>query len=425
MNCMKQNASDCRPPPKFVLPQLEALRGCLLLRKRKRVYMIKFDVSNCYWSILLPKRWRDIFRVSVSGQSYAWSSLPFGWKYSPVVCQRLMGALAGNSVCDLQVLPFTYLDDILAAGARRDLKREVRRLRGRVQRAGFVVSAKSSLESTRVLPFVWKICDTKRRHVESRKGMVTALLRRLRLVLMRRKGFERFLRRLAWGLRPQGGTAPFLAGAYRWKLPGEQRVPLSMVRPLLTAVVLAALPHCYAGQPYVWRGPPCSVQDSIIFAYAAPRPNNGFRYGFFVPGSGITCYKCPAWVDSLEQAELLALVQAFKIAAYKGWRRVAVGSDSMLARRQVLGLRCGTSLPIQNRILRQLFWWRRWSRVQLAVVYVLSDKNPADPPSRSPQFADKEACMRAAEDRYVVWNELQRPCPYFGSVAPFPRPVGK
>ena len=47
MNCMRQNASDCRPPPKFVLPELEALRDCLLLRKRKRVYMIKFDVSNC------------------------------------------------------------------------------------------------------------------------------------------------------------------------------------------------------------------------------------------------------------------------------------------------------------------------------------------------------------------------------------------
>ena len=48
MNCMKQNASDSRPPPRFVLPQLEALRDCLLMRKRKRVYMIKFDVSNCY-----------------------------------------------------------------------------------------------------------------------------------------------------------------------------------------------------------------------------------------------------------------------------------------------------------------------------------------------------------------------------------------
>ena len=286
MNCMKQNASDCHPPPKFVLPQLEALRDGLLPRKRKRVYVIKFDVSNCYWSILMPKRSRHIFQVSVSGKSYAWSSLPFGWKYSPVICQRLMGALTENSVFDPQVLPFTDLDDILAVGARRDMKRAVRRLRGRLQRARFVVSPKSSLEPTRVLTFVGKIFDTKRRRMEKRKGMMTTLLRswlRLRLGLMRRKGFERFLGRLEWALRPQGGTAPFLAGAYKWKLSGEQRVPLSLIRPLLTAVVLAVLPQCYAGQPYLWLGSLCSVQHLIVFADAAPRPNSGFCYGFFVP----------------------------------------------------------------------------------------------------------------------------------------------
>ena len=180
--------------------------------------MNKFDVSNCYWSILMPKRWRDMFQVSVSLQSYAWSSLPFGWKYSAVICQRLMGALAENSVFDLQVLPFTYLDDISAARARRDLKRAVRRLRGRLQRARFVVSPKSSLDPTRVLEFVGKIFDTKRRHMEDRKGMVTALLRswlRLRLGLVRRKGFERFLGRLEWALRPQGGPAPFIG----WGMP--------------------------------------------------------------------------------------------------------------------------------------------------------------------------------------------------------------
>ena len=166
----------------------------------------------------------------------------------------LMGALAENSVFDLQVLPLTYLDDILAAGARRDLKRAVRRLSGKLQRARFVVSPKSSLEPTRVLDFVGEIFDTQRRRMENRKGTVTALLRswlRLRLGLMRRKGFERFLGRLEWALRPQGGTAPFLAGAYKWKLSCEQKVPLSLVRPLLTAVVFSVLPQCYVGQPYV------------------------------------------------------------------------------------------------------------------------------------------------------------------------------
>ena len=54
---------------------------------------------------------------------------------------------------------------------------------------------KSSLEPTRVLDFVGNIFDTKRRRIENRKGMVTALLRswlRLRMGLMRKKGFEIF-----------------------------------------------------------------------------------------------------------------------------------------------------------------------------------------------------------------------------------------
>ena len=130
-------------------------------------------------------------------------------------CQRLIGAPAENSVFDLQVLPFTYLDDILAAGARRDLKRAVRRLKGRLQRARFVVRPKSSLDPTRVLDFVGKIFDTKRRRMENRKGIVTALLRswlRLRLGLVRRKGFEMFLGRLEWALRPQGGMPRFWLG---------------------------------------------------------------------------------------------------------------------------------------------------------------------------------------------------------------------
>ena len=55
--------------------------------------------------------------------------------------------------------------------------------------------------------------------MENRKGMVTSLLRswlRLRLGLMRRKGFERFLGRWEWALRSQGGTVPSLAGVGLW-----------------------------------------------------------------------------------------------------------------------------------------------------------------------------------------------------------------
>ena len=162
------------------------------------------------------------------------------------------------------------------------------------------------------------------------------------------------------GFAPTRRSGPVFGwGVQMEVVDAEQKVPLSLVRPLPTAVVFAVLPQCYARHPHVWRGPPCSVHNFIIFADAAPRSRRGFRCGFFIPGSGTRSYKCPAWIGTLQQVELLALLKAFQIAGYKGWRRVAVGFDSLVARSQVLGLRCGTALAVQNCLLRQLFWWRR------------------------------------------------------------------
>ena len=61
--------------------------------------------------------------------------------------------------------------------------------------------------------------------------MIIALVKGwLRIVLgcMTRKGMERSLGRLEWALGPQGGTASFLSGAYRWKLIDGNRVPVAL-----------------------------------------------------------------------------------------------------------------------------------------------------------------------------------------------------
>ena len=97
---------------------------------------------------------------------------------------------------------------------------------------------------------------------------------------------EHFLGRLEWAVRPQGGTAPFLAGAYRWKLSSGDQLPAALIRPLLTAVVFAVLPEDFATQSHVWRGPPASVEGNILFVDAAPRRKSGFHFGFFCSSEG-------------------------------------------------------------------------------------------------------------------------------------------
>ena len=58
---------------------------------------------------------------------YVWQSLPFGWKYSPLLCHRLVYSVVGTSVWWLPVLFFVYLDDILIVGTRRFVCKAVRR----------------------------------------------------------------------------------------------------------------------------------------------------------------------------------------------------------------------------------------------------------------------------------------------------------
>ena len=48
--------------------------------------MAKLDLSNCFWSLRLPQSWVGEFSVCVGDAEYVWQKLPFGWKYSPLLC---------------------------------------------------------------------------------------------------------------------------------------------------------------------------------------------------------------------------------------------------------------------------------------------------------------------------------------------------
>ena len=53
--------------------------------------MCHIDLSNCFWSLQLPREFWGAFRVSDGeGGVLAFRCLPFGWKYSPLLCQRVL-----------------------------------------------------------------------------------------------------------------------------------------------------------------------------------------------------------------------------------------------------------------------------------------------------------------------------------------------
>ena len=98
LNLEEVHEGDARPPPRFRLPRLEGLGHGMARRRwrwrgRRTVYLAKIDSTNCYSSIRLPRRWRRVFVARPEGQSYRITRLPFGWKFSPAICQRLVDRL--------------------------------------------------------------------------------------------------------------------------------------------------------------------------------------------------------------------------------------------------------------------------------------------------------------------------------------------
>ena len=56
------------------------------------LFLTHVDLSNDFWSFLLPEGVRGMFRFRFGGRLWDMERLPFGWKYSPVLCQELLGA---------------------------------------------------------------------------------------------------------------------------------------------------------------------------------------------------------------------------------------------------------------------------------------------------------------------------------------------
>ena len=55
------------------------------------LYGTHIDLKNAFWSFVLPEPARTVFRLRAghSGRVVGLGRLPFGWKYSPFICQQM------------------------------------------------------------------------------------------------------------------------------------------------------------------------------------------------------------------------------------------------------------------------------------------------------------------------------------------------
>ena len=95
LSCLGMN-DRIGDPPMFQLSSGEGIAQLLAATPRsRRLFCTHVDVTNAFWSSRLPPQMREAFRFRdrPGGQVLALDRLPFGWKFSPIFCQRILGDL--------------------------------------------------------------------------------------------------------------------------------------------------------------------------------------------------------------------------------------------------------------------------------------------------------------------------------------------
>ena len=135
--------------------------------------------------------------------------LPFGWKYSPILCQKVLDRWL-EEIGLVGVLVLIYIDDVLIVGRGKG------RVRGQAMRAvGRVISPKSTLEPVTCLVWLGKDVDLSRGSLRTAGNAWAALLAhwlRLSVGVCSVRRLQQFLGRAQWMCRPHFGQSSLVGG---------------------------------------------------------------------------------------------------------------------------------------------------------------------------------------------------------------------
>ena len=320
MSCVKINKSDGAKPPTFRLEPWEDLaRSLSAFPPDVDLYGVHIDLKNAFWSFCLPPEARRIFcfRPTPGAPPVALSRLPFGWKYSPYLCQTGLARVL-RGVLPPEILLVHYLDDFLLVFTDREVLREAGHsaVRALIE-ASFLISPKSVLDPVPVASFFGKELNLATRQVRSHEQALLQLwVGWLRLEVGRGtdQHLQSFPGLLNWHVRPRGFGCPFAAGAYCWLRWGRtvggvkqpaRGFPLKMLNSLATLTAVAAEPWQAPGGE-AWRqlkafqfGKDDRLTSSsiwigdVIVCVDGARDVGSWRVGALIPGVGVRTHVAP------------------------------------------------------------------------------------------------------------------------------------
>ena len=151
----------CLPPPPFKLPQLDGLTHniTVALLRGTPLYFTKLDISNMFWSCKVPPEFQHTVCIGVRGHVFFFSGLPFGWRASPVIAQKLLAMYIQRLYPD-DTIVVQYMDDILVLGPHlHHVHEQTPHLVQHFKQNNWIVSAKSELQPTHHITWMSKHCD--------------------------------------------------------------------------------------------------------------------------------------------------------------------------------------------------------------------------------------------------------------------------
>ena len=374
------------------------------------------DLKNAFWSLRLPPQFQDSFRVEIEGTIYGFSCLPFGWQFSPAICQTVLGFIL-ERLSLVSVLVLHYLDDFLIVGYGSDnVRSAAHQLCSSLRLEGAIISPKSVLEPVPELDWLGKhlVLSGARAGVYAMAGgwqILVGLWLRTAVLPLSRQQARRVVGRFSWALRPQVGACPFLAGWRCHVLWGD-----SFVRACPRSLVLSLL-HCLVMVRRGWVPslimPPPPVNRGLVFVDAAFDINQ-YKVGLWGPAFGGRIFKCSAGVRTQQEAELDGVIKGVRFVVNVGWPNFRLVGDNAASLEQAAGMRASSGLFRHNRQLRRLFYLSLRAPPSTFLEWVPGDLNPADCFSRIDSDFGGSYALAAAS----AWNRFQAlltfpdlPCP--------------
>ena len=215
-----------------------------------RVFLAKLNLQNAYWSIISPPHsaggssWSKVG----SGRRFRYARLPFGWSYSPAICQRLVLAVVQWVLSRRGTRGWVYQDDTLLSAKRKGrLRKAVRDCATLLCRTALIVGEKSETSPTESIGFIGKQIDTRVGSIGNATGaLVGALLSSVRGVGRRRLptcAMERLLGKLCWLGKPNAGQGAFLAGAFTALQRGQGLFGRGVAKGVATVLRFSCVPQ--------------------------------------------------------------------------------------------------------------------------------------------------------------------------------------